>query len=541
MVPLVLRTRSDHVDVVCHTGNRHVKTLVESRQSGILLHPTSLPGPYGVGDLGPSALRFLDWLKGARQQLWQVLPLNPTSHGNSPYASPSAFAGNTLLISLDGLRQDGLLSAADLQSVIRFPHHHVDFGKVTEHRKAIFARAFETFSGAAGKPLQAEMDAFQAQAHAWLPDHALFTALHCHFGYTSWTEWDANIAKRKASALTRWRDKLASQVAQEEFAQFMFARQWGRLRAEADGRGIRVVGDAPIFVAFDSADVWAHPHLFKLDHHGRRGVVAGVPPDYFSKDGQLWGNPLYDWNAMKRDDYAWWVERIRALAMQVDIIRIDHFRGFSAAWEVPATAKTAKTGAWVEGPGRKVFDAVTKALGPVDFIAEDLGVITPDVEKMRDDLGFTGMKILQFAFGDEEGTNAYLPHNHCQACVVYTGTHDNDTTRGWFRSLDTRTRSHVQHYLARDGGDVAWDFIRSAWSSVACTAIAPMQDVLDLGTEARMNVPGRPDENWAWRMPQDALTAARAARLGGMTTLYGRHARRVVDASEESDVVNSTR
>ncbi|MEW5855522.1 MAG: 4-alpha-glucanotransferase [Myxococcota bacterium] len=497
--------------------------LTESRQSGVLLHPTALPGPHGIGDLGPQAYAFVDWLKSARQQVWQVLPLNPTAHGNSPYASPSAFAGNTLMISLDGLYQDGLLDKDDVQHGRAFPENRVDFAAVGEHRKAVYARAYEKFR--AGKALKAELEAFRHRSASWLEDYALFAALHRHFHDVVWPEWEPDLVARKKAALETWRSKLSAEVEQEAFLQFIFARQWSALHKHATANGVRLVGDVPIFVAYDSADAWAHTPLFKLDAKGRPQVVAGVPPDYFSEDGQLWGNPLYNWEEMKRTGYAWWIERIKSVAATVDIIRIDHFRGFEAAWEIPAGEKTAKRGKWVPGPGGAVFDAIKGALGEVPFIAEDLGIITPPVEALRDGLGMPGMKILQFAFGgDEPGANPYLPHNHTRASVVYTGTHDNDTTRGWWQGLDARTRSHVQMYLARDGADISWDLIRSAWSSVACTAVAPLQDVLDLGTEARFNTPGKPEGNWAWRLGAHALTSQLAERLGGLTVLYGRHA-----------------
>jgi 4-alpha-glucanotransferase len=492
-----------------------------TRQSGVLLHPTCIPSPYGVGDLGAEARRFLDWLAAAQQQLWQVLPLNPTTHGNSPYTSPSAFAGNPLLLSLDQLRADGLLSEGDLRDVPRTPGSQVDFGAVTEHRQVVLGRAHQAFRAGAGSALRDAYERFCQEERGWLDGYALFTALKQQHAGKSWTQWDADIAAHDAAAVARWERELAVEVDRERFLQFLFARQWAALRQYAHQKGIRIIGDMPIFVAFDSADVWAHRHLFKLDHKGERKVVAGVPPDYFSEDGQLWGNPLYNWEAMAADGYAWWAARVRAVARTVDVIRIDHFRGFAAAWEVPAGEKTAKNGRWVKGPGRAVFDAVNRALGPVPFIAEDLGIITEDVEELRDGLNLPGMKILQFAFG-EDPDNLYLPHNHVERCVVYTGTHDNDTTQGWFRSLDAKTRTHVQEYLARDGHDIAWDLIRAAWSSVASVAIAPLVDVLNLGGEARFNTPGVAAGNWAWRYRAEDLADHVAARLAHVTRLYGR-------------------
>jgi len=475
-----------------------------------------------MGDLGANAGHFVDWLHSARQQIWQILPLNPTSHGNSPYASPSAFAGNPLLISLDGLHSDGLLTARQLEASPDFPAGTVDFGAVTDHRKVLFDAAFEAFRSKAGNKLRGAFDDYRQKNASWLDDYALFSAAHRHHAWKTWTEWEPALARHDEKAVKEWNKKLALEVEQHAFLQFMFARQWSALRRHANEKGISILGDVPIFVSYDSSDVWAHPELFKLDAKLQRAVVAGVPPDYFSEDGQLWGNPLYNWSALHKTGYAWWIERIRAVAAQVDIIRIDHFRGFAAAWEVPATEKTARKGTWVGGPGRTVFDAVNKALGDVPFVAEDLGIITPDVEALRDGLGFPGMKILQFAFGDEKGENLYLPHNHTARCVAYTGTHDNDTTKGWFSSLDARTRMHVQSYLARDGTDIAWDLIRAAWTSVAQMAIAPLQDVLSLGSEARFNTPGKAAGNWGWRFREEQITPHVTARLVGTTVLSAR-------------------
>jgi 4-alpha-glucanotransferase len=497
--------------------------LFNRRQSGVLVHPTALPGPFGIGDVGRMAHRFVDWLAMAGQQLWQVLPLNPVAGGNSPYTSPSAFAGNPLLISLEGLLADGLLDVKDINQLPGFARSHVDFDAVRKHRAGVFARAHAAFKAGRGTPLHKAYDAWTASESFWLNDHALFQALQVATGKHAWTAWDGPLSQHDKGAVERATEQLADPVAREKFLQFILHKQWNDLRRYANSKGVRVVGDAPIFVAFDSADVWSNRHLFKLDKHGNRAVVAGVPPDYFSKDGQLWGNPLYNWTTMAKEDFGWWVARIRTLLQSVDIIRIDHFRGFAAAWEVPSESKTARKGSWVTGPGRKVFEAVEKALGQVPLIAEDLGIITPDVEALRDGLALPGMKILQFAFGDADGINAYLPHNFGAPSVVYTGTHDNDTTQGWFRALDDKTRAHVQHYLARDGKDIAWDLIRLAWGSTAPVAIAPVQDILNLGTEARFNTPGVADGNWGWRIPDNALNEDVARRLAFTTQLFSRH------------------
>ena len=495
--------------------------MTTSRVSGILLHPTSLPGRFGIGDLGPEALEWVEFLAAAGQKLWQVLPLGPTGYGDSPYQSFSAFAGNPYLVSPECLAEDGLLATADLESAPAFPSARVDFGPVIEWKLALLARAHERFAAGAASALAAPYAEFRREHAAWLEDFALFMALKDAHGGAAWTTWEPGLAGRRPGALESARTRLAAAMDSQRGRQFLFFRQWAAVRAAAHDAGIRILGDVPIFVAHDSADVWANPGLFQLDARGAPTVVAGVPPDYFARTGQLWGNPLYRWDVMRRDGYAWWIARLRATLAMVDLVRLDHFRGFEACWEVPAGDPTAEHGRWVEGPGDHFFDAVRSALGALPVIAEDLGHITPPVVALRDWLELPGMRILQFAFGSS-ARNPYLPHNHVRNCVVYTGTHDNDTTRGWYASAPEKERHFARSYLGREGGDFTWDLIRAGMASVADTFIVPLQDVLDLGPEARMNLPGRLGGNWGWRFRREQLTDASRDRLLDLTETYGR-------------------
>jgi 4-alpha-glucanotransferase len=488
----------------------------------VLLHPTSLPSPFGIGDLGPAAHDFLNFLAGARQSLWQVLPLGPTGYGNSPYAAPSAFAGNPLLIAPQRLLEHGLIDQDDLGPLSALPDDRVDYGQVVPLKRDLLQKAVRRAFDGQHTDLHDQFNAFAHREAPWLDDYVLFAALTEWCG-RPWPEWDPPLRDRHPEALAQARTELAEPLRYHAFGQFLFFEQWRAVRGHANALGVRVIGDIPIFVAHDSADVWANRGLFKLDDQGQPLVLAGVPPDYFSATGQLWGNPLYDWQAMAADGYQWWIARFQQLLSLVDIVRIDHFRGFEAAWEVSAPATTAVAGAWVPGPGSAVFRAVDSAMqGHVPVIAEDLGMITDAVRALLADLGYPGMKVLQFAFGG--GTdNLYLPHNFTDPnCVVYTGTHDNDTTRGWFASRGDAERDFVLRYLARDGSDIAYDLIRLALGSVARTAIVPFQDILDLGTGARMNTPGAADGNWEWRARPNQLEIWRAQRLADLTTLYGR-------------------
>jgi 4-alpha-glucanotransferase len=504
------------------------------RTAGILLHPTSLPGRHGIGDLGEEAHNFVRWLASARQGLWQVLPLGQTGFGDSPYQCFSAFAGNPLLVSPERLVNDGWLDAADIASPPAFPARAVDFEAAKRYRLPLLQRAYERFEARAGKPERERFLGFCAEHAAWLDDYALFTALKNANGRRSWTEWPRGLALRDPAALDKARRDLAPAVRARQFFQYQFFRQWEALRLHCHEKGIRIMGDVPIFVAHDSADVWAHPELFRLEPDGRPSCVAGVPPDYFSATGQLWGNPLYRWRELRSTGYAWWIERIRATLRVVDVVRLDHFRGFEAYWEVPAGEATAVNGRWVKGPGAAFFRALEEALGELPIVAENLGVITPAVEAIRERFSFPGMAILQFAFGADAQGPGFRPHNYSRNLVVYTGTHDNDTTVGWWTSSgaadSTRSRQdverehdHCRRYLGMSGDrEVHWAFIRAALASVADTAIVPMQDVLGLGSEARMNLPGRAAGNWRWRYEWSQVSDAIRDRLADLTVLFGR-------------------
>lgn len=495
--------------------------MTRHRQSGVICHPTSFPGPHGIGDLGDAAYRYVEWLARGSQTLWQVLPLGPIGLGNSPYASPSAFAGNELLISLPWLAGDGLLDANHLDDPPPFSESYVDYDAVRAFKQPHLREAFDRFRRGAGADLRSAFDAFRTEHASWLDDYAMFMALKEAFDNVAWNSWPTDIALRERAAIDSARQRLRDEVRFHEFTQFLFARQWHEARRYANAHGVRVVGDLPIFVAYDSADVWAHRHLFRLDDSGRPTEVAGVPPDAFTAEGQFWGNPVYDWERNAATGYAWWTDRVRSTLKQVDILRIDHFRAFAASWVVPAGAATAASGHWEAGPGRQIFDAMESSLGQLPFIVEDLGLITPDVIALRESLGFPGMKVLQFAFDSGPG-NAYLPHNYDPVSVVYTGTHDNQTTIGWFRALADPVRASVQRYLGRDGSDIAWDLIRTALESVADRAMAPLQDVMRLDDDARMNTPGMPAGNWAWRYAPHQLHEGLADGLRELTETYGR-------------------
>jgi 4-alpha-glucanotransferase len=496
------------------------------RSSGILLHPTSLPGPWGIGDLGEAAYRFVDFLARSGQRLWQVLPLGPTSFGDSPYQCFSAFAGNPLLVSLDALVNDGLLQRAELEHALferggGLQADHVDYGPVIEFKLPLLRASFQRLREGVNPNHSAGFVAFCKQHAAWLDDYAFFMALKdAHHG-SSWDGWEPAIAAREPEAMERWSAQLIEQIEVQKYLQYLFFHQWGGVKNYANALGISIIGDAPIFVAYDSADVWANRELFFLSDEGKPTVVAGVPPDYFSATGQRWGNPLYRWKAMAADDYRWWINRLRQTLTQVDILRLDHFRGFAAYWEIPASEPTAINGRWVRAPGLELFTALAEALGDLPIIAEDLGVITPDVEELRLHFKLPGMKVLQFGFdGDPE--NQYLPHNYEPNYVVYTGTHDNDTTVGWFWTLSEEQREIVRGYLGRDAQDIAWDMLRLALMSVGDMAVAPLQDLLRQGSSARMNTPGQAGGNWAWRFHSEHLSDGLAHGLHFLTNMYGR-------------------
>lgn len=516
------------------------------RSSGILLHPTSLPGRFGIGELGLEAYRFVDALKQAKQSLWQVLPLGPTGYGDSPYQSFSAFAGNTLLISLDLLVKEGLLTEEDLGTVPAFSEDRVDFGAVIEFKNKQLDRAYERFKGAGNSRLHQAFEVFQNYAARWLGDYSLFRALKNHQDGQVWSEWDDELSLREPAAIERMHRELDDEIEAQKFFQFLFFRQWSALKKYANQKGISIVGDIPIFVSYDSADVWTHPDLFKLDEHGKPIVVAGVPPDYFSRTGQLWGNPIYDWDRMRADEFGWWTERVRASFEMIDILRIDHFRGFAATWEIPSAHETAEHGRWVKVPGRELFKTLRQKLGgELPIVAENLGLITPDVEELRRGFGFPGMRILQFGFsGDAD--NKFLPHNYEHEDVAYTGTHDNDTTLGWFNAEEgagsirtaaqiAKERDYCLQYLDTDGEEINWDFIRAVFASVASLALIPLQDVLGLGADARMNLPASTNGNWNWRYRPGDLSAERLARLAELSTIYGRNLPAKAEAEAQSE------
>jgi 4-alpha-glucanotransferase len=493
----------------------------EYRASGVLLHVTSLPSPYGVGDLGPAALAWVDRLHEAGQCWWQALPLGPTGYGNSPYQSLSSFAGNGLLVSPDQLIEDGLLPADFARPA--FPPNSIDYDKVIAFKHGLLDRAWTAFSAGAGKDMRAAYEKFCHDEAHWLEDYALFRALKNKYN-TSYLDWPAELVRRAPAALSQARQDAGKQIDQVRFAQFLLFRQANRLKEYAHANGVRLIGDLPFYVSPDSSDVWANPELFLLDENHRPRFVAGVPPDYFSAQGQLWGNPVYNWDALRETGYQWCIDRLRALLVHVDVIRLDHFRGFAAAWHVPAGAPTAQAGRWVPSPGSEFFSAVQKELGGLPFIAEDLGVITPDVSALRDQFQIPGTRVLQFAF-DGRPDNPYLPRNFVPNTVVYTGTHDNDTTRGWFESLPDSQRRNFWNSLGRSDGEsdeAAWEMIRMAWSSSAALAITPLQDLLNLGSDARMNVPGRADGNWRWRCTEEMLSGPAFQSLRDTTELSER-------------------
>ncbi len=493
------------------------------RSSGVLAHITSLPGPHGSGDLGAGARHFIDWLASAGQKLWQILPLGGPGPGNSPYMAPSAFAGNLILIDLHELHARGWLEADELAPAPGVDERQVDWAAVFPFRTERLARAAKRFADNASSADRAELDAFRAEHADWLDDFALFMSLAEHHGWRDWCDWPAPLATRKAKALAAAREQHAERIAFWIFCQWAFFRQWAALRAYAHERGVRIVGDMPIFIAYNSADVWARPKLFELDKQGRPSVVAGVPPDSFSTTGQRWGNPLYRWRAHQREGFAWWIARVQRSFELVDIVRIDHFRGFAAHWEIPAHEPTAEHGRWVKAPGEALFAAIAEALGPLPIIAEDLGVITPDVDALRQRFAFPGMRILQFAWGDDPSAERrFLPHRHAHDAVVYTGSHDNDTTLGWWASAAEDARHHLREYLASDGMTPHWDLMRAAFASVADTAVVPMQDVMGLDGAHRMNFPGRAEGNWAWRFAWADVPGDASARLRRLAELYDR-------------------
>lgn len=505
-----------------------------ARSSGVLLHPTSLPSRYGIGDFGEQAYQFADQLIESGQRIWQMLPLGPTGYGDSPYQLFSAFAGNPLLISPDKLAEQNFLDHADLENTPTFLPHTVEYSRVIAWKRRILEKAFNHFQHRASTEFKAAFLQFcENQAH-WLDDYALFIALKEAQGMERiWTDWDRDLVLRRPAALAHWRDHLKNSIECQKYWQFEFFRQWKALREYCNTRGLLLMGDIPIYVAHDSADVWSHANQFLLEPDGKPSVVAGVPPDYFSATGQLWGNPIYHWLEMEKNSFQWWVERFRAAFEQFDLIRLDHFRGFQAYWEVPATEPTAMNGRWVTAPGAALFRTVRQELGDLQIVAENLGVITPEVETIRHEFGFPGMAILQFAFGKDPQGPSFRPHNYPRDVFAYTGTHDNDTVLGWWNSVgagdSTRTADDIKkekefalRYLGTNGDEMNWVLIRALFASVAQAAIVPMQDILGLGSESRMNIPAKASGNWLWRMPPGAFIPALRKHLREYAVLYDR-------------------
>jgi 4-alpha-glucanotransferase len=506
----------------------------QARASGILLHPTSLPGRFGIGDLGPEAYKFVDFLAETGQSLWQILPLGHTSYGNSPYMCLSAFGGNPYLISLERLVEDGLLNQSDIENPPDFPKNRMDYGRAISYKMPLLAKSFAKFKEQCATRYPADFYAFSEKNAFWLEDYALFTSLKEEHNGQVWTKWEEGVSIRQLDAMVQWRNKLAESIEFWKYVQYQFFKQWLALKDHCHERGIHIIGDIPVYVAHDSAEVWAHRKQFHLDEEGNPLVVAGVPPDYFSATGQRWGNPIYRWDMMAKRGYRWWTDRFRTNFTLVDMVRLDHFRGFQAYWEIPAAEPTAVRGRWVKGPAIALFNAVKDALGNLPMIAEDLGIITPEVDNLREQLGLPGMRILQMAFGNDPKAPDYRPHNHIVNCAVYTATHDHNTTVGWFTAepgtQTTQTteevkkeREYALKYLSTDGSEIHWDFIRLALSSVARIAIFPLQDVLGLGTEARMNLPGTSQGNWEWRFTDDMLTPTIREKLRELTTVYERN------------------
>ena len=489
------------------------------RSSGILLHPTCLPGDYGIGDIGPQAYRWIDFLAESGCSLWQVLPLGPTGYGDSPYQCFSAFAGNPYLISPDLLLQDDLIHTNDLVNRPEFSEDYVDFGRLIPWKLGVLDRAYIRFEQDPPAGIRSAFEKFIVSQSEWLDDFAIFMALkEAHHG-DPWPTWQPELRDRHPVYIKQFIEENQSAIERQKFRHFLFFRQWKSLLNYAHKHSIQIIGDIPIFVAHDSADVWAHRNLFYLDKKGMPTVVAGVPPDYFSPTGQLWGNPLYDWKKHKEEEYTWWLARLSSVLEMVDIVRLDHFRGFSAYWEIPGDAETAENGRWVPAPGMDFLERVKRELGDLPIIAEDLGVITPDVEQLRDYFELPGMKILQFAFAGGPA-DPFLPHNYPQYCVVYTGTHDNDTALGWYERVDEQEKAFYRRYLDRSGNNISWDLIRACWSSVAVFSLAPIQDFLELDNQARMNYPGNPSGNWTWRMNSGHLSDDLAKRIKEVNYLY---------------------
>ena len=493
-----------------------------TRQAGVLAHPTSFPSPYGIGDLGDSAYTFIDFLVGAGQSLWQVLPIGPTGYGDSPYQAFSSFAGQPLIISPTKLYDMGLLSLEDLNDIKPWDPKAIDYGPVINYKLDLLRKSFKLFDATEDATIKKAYKSFCTKEKTWLNNYALFMATKDFHDGVVWTEWDKEIAFPTEASRKKWTKKLAKEINFYKFIQFIFYKQWFELKAYANNQGISIIGDTPIFVAFDSADVWADKELFYLDKKGYPTIVAGVPPDYFSETGQLWGNPLYNWEVHAADGFKWWINKVEGTLKVVDTLRIDHFRGFEAYWAVEYGAPNAIEGEWCQAPGMALFEAIQADLGPdIPIIAEDLGVITPAVEALRDTFDLPGMKILQFGF-EAVDENNFLPHHFVPNSVCYTGTHDNDTTLSWFDGITDEAKDKIRRYLNTNGDNIVWDMIRAAWGSVSRMAIVPLQDVMYLGAEGRMNTPGVAAGNWQWRYTEEMLNKDIQQHLFNVTKLYGR-------------------
>ena len=494
---------------------------MQTRKAGILLHPTSLPGKFGMGTIGAEAFAFVDFLVKAKQNYWQILPLGPTGYGDSPYQCFSSKAGNPYLIDLEKLVEIHLLDKTDLIIHEEFSDQKVNYGIVISTKLELLKKAQQRFNSGDYNDLKYNFDLFVSENNVWLEDYALFMALKEKFNNRPWYEWSDEYRLRNSETLEMVKPELSDTIQFHKFIQYIFTQQWYDLKQYANNNGIEIIGDIPIYVAMDSSDTWVSPQLFQFDENKNPLCVGGCPPDYFSETGQLWGNPIFDYSEMEKDDFSWWIDRIKTTLKLYDLVRVDHFRGFAGYWRIPYGDENAINGEWIPGPGKKLFHAIKNALGEIPIIAEDLGLITPDVIELRDAFNLPGMKVLQFAFDSGEA-NDYLPHNYDKNCVVYTGTHDNETVNGWFENAIDADKKYVLDYINSNGENVSWDLIKSAWASVAYTAIAPMQDVLGLGADARMNLPGTTVKNWEWRMERGAITDELAERLEYITALFGR-------------------
>ena len=494
-----------------------------TRSSGILLHPTSLPGKYGIGTLGNEAKKFIDFLEKSNQKLWQIFPLGPTGYGDSPYQCFSAFAGNPYLIDFEELFLLNFLDKSEVENThLSDNDNYINYGLIYENKLPLLKKAYDNYKLLVPKNIKKDFENFKKSNEFWLEDYSLFISIKNHFNGKSWSEWDNDIKNRKSSAIKKYKLELSEEIEYQNFIQFLFFRQWNNIKSYANSKNIKVIGDIPIFVAFDSADAWSNPELFLFDEDRKPIKVAGVPPDYFSETGQLWGNPLYNWEALKKENYKWWIDRVKFNLTTCDIIRIDHFRGFDSYWAIPAGEKTAINGTWEKGPGMDLFNAIKKELGDLPIIAEDLGNLTPSVIQLRKDSTFPGMKILQFAFDSGE-ENDYLPHTYYKNSVVYTGTHDHDTIVGWYKKAKAADKKWVKDYLdISNDKEIHWNFIKSAWGSIADIAIAPIQDFLGLDDKSRINTPGVASGNWRWRLSENDLTDELAKKIAYITKIYGR-------------------